>query len=212
MLSDFEDNLSKLSPILMARDIRTLFTLLGFTIGNGSEMDVLKSLSNGTRTGDYVLVDVRLHSQGELSSDFSLTQHDREQLIAPYDTEILRAFAFSPVEEASDYAVRLDDPAIKVDLIPRWGHGYTTAVPSAINVYVECSGLYENERFRESMEISAPPRRSRHAKNQAEVLRLATLTFYHLDSLVQWIESAGEFRVVWQKAFHGSGLILLERA
>jgi hypothetical protein len=212
MLSDFEDNLSKLSPILMARDIRTLFTLLGFTIGNGSEMAVLKSLSNGTRAGDYVLVDVRLHSYGELPSHFSLTEEEREDLIAPYDTKILREFAFSPVEEASDYAVRLGDPNIKVDLVPRWGHGYTTAAPSAINVYVECLGLYENPQFRESMKISAPPRRSRSAKDQAEVLRLATLTFYDLDSLVRWIESVGEFRVVWKKAFQGSGLILLERA
>lgn len=209
MLSDFEDNLSKLSPVLMARDIRTLFTLLGFTIGNGSEMAVLQSLSNGTRSGDYVLVDVRLHSHGELPPDFSLTADEHAALIAPYDTDTLREFAFSPVEEASDYAVRLDDPGVKVDLVPRWGHGYTTAVPSAINVYVECSGIYEDERFRESLDITATWRRS---SPHPEVLKLATLTFYDLPSLVKWIEEAGEFTVKWQCEFDRSGLILLERS
>lgn len=209
MLADFEDNLSKLSPVLMARDTRTLFTLLGFTIGNGSEMAVLQSLSSGTRLGDYVLVDVRLHAHGELPPDFSLTDDEHAALIEPYDSDTLREFAFSPVEEASDYAVRLDDPGIKVDLVPRWGHGYTTAVPSAINVYVECSGIYENDRFRQSLDITAP---RRGTPPQPEVLKLATLTFYDLPSLVKWIEEAGEFTVKWQRQFDRSGLILLERS
>lgn len=208
VLADFEANLSKLAPILMAREIRNLFTLLGFTIGNGSEMKVLNSLSKGTRPGDYVLFDARLHQHGAWDGESSLSKTEEDALLAPYDTETLRAFAFSPVEEASDYAVRLDDPSIKVDLKPSWGgHEFTSAVPSAINVYVECFGIYENEDFRKSMGmLPASPR-----SEDPEMLRLATLTFYDLESLVAWIEASGGFKVIWHRDIGGSGLVLLER-
>lgn len=208
VLADFEANLSKLAPILMAREVRNLFTLLGFTIGNGSEMKVLNSMSKGTRPGDYVLFDARLHKHGTLDADSSLGEAEEKALLAPYDTDTLRAFAFSPVEEASDYAVRLDDPSINVRLVPSWGgHEFTSAVPSAINVYVECSGIYESEDFRSSMGIFP----TRPHSEDAEVLRLATLTFYDLESLVGWIEASGGFNVIWHRDLGGSGLMLLER-
>jgi Histidine-specific methyltransferase, SAM-dependent len=208
VLADFEDNLSKLSPILMARDVRNLFTLLGFTIGNGSEMKALDSLSRGTRSGDYVLIDARLHEHGKLGPGFSLSEEQEKALLAPYDTDTLRAFAFSPVEEASDYAVRLSDRSVEVNLVPHWGeHRFKSTVPSAINVYVEGSGIYENEEFRTSMKIMPARKRS----NDAEVLQLATLTFYDLDSLVEWIEGSGGFNVIWHRDLDGSALLLLER-
>lgn len=208
VLADFEDNLSKLSPILMVRDVRNIFTLLGFTIGNGSEMKALDSLSSGTRPGDYVLLDARLHKHGKLGADFSLTAEQKEELLAPYDTDTLRAFAFSPVEEASDYAVRLADPSVEVSLVPHWGeHRFKSTVPSAINVYVEGSGIYENEEFRSSMNIVQSMQRS----DDAEVLQLATLTFYDLPSLIGWIEASGGFRVIWHRDLDGSALMVLER-
>jgi hypothetical protein len=206
LLADFEDNLSKLAPILMVRDIRNLFTLLGFTIGNGSEMRVLSSLGNGTRPGDYVLCDARLHSHGVLGSDFELSDSDTRDLVAPYDTEALAAFAFGPVEEASDYVVRLSDPSVKVELTPRWGHEFTSSVPSAINVYVEGSGIYENEHFREKMGMRRWSRR-----NGSDVLRLATLTFYDFGSLTDWIEASGTFELIWKRELEGAGLMLLRR-
>jgi hypothetical protein len=207
VLADFEDNLSKLAPILMAGEVRNLITLLGFTIGNGSEMKTLDSLSRGTRSGDYVLIDARLHPHGQLGADFVLTADQQDALLAPYDTETLRAFAFSPVEEACDYAVRLSDPTVDVKLHPHWGgHGFKSTVPSAINVHVEASGIYENAEFRSNMKI-VRPRRSQ----DPEVLQLATLTFYDLHSLVEWIEASGGFKVVWQRDLNGAALILLER-
>jgi hypothetical protein len=202
MLADFEDSVSKLTPILASPGVLNLYTLLGFTIGNSSEQKLLQSLSTGTRPGDFVLFDVRLHRHGVLDKRFVLSEDDRRELVAPYDTQALRAFAFSPVEEASDYAVRLDDESIDFRLTAHWGSGYVTSVPSAINVYVECVGLYEHEAFLAQMGMTRTSR---------DALRLATLTFYDMESLTRWIEASGEFGVVWTDEVADAGLILIER-
>lgn len=203
MLADFEDSVSKLNPILASPGVHNLYTLLGFTIGNSAEQRLLQSLSAGTRPGDYVLFDVRLHRHGALDKRFELSETERRALVAPYDTDQLRAFAFSPVEEASDYAVRLDDPSISFELTPHWGSGFLTSVPSAINVYVECLGLYQHAAFLRKMRMSRVPARG--------PLRLATLTFYDMTSLTKWIEESGEFSVIWSQEVGEAGLILLER-
>jgi hypothetical protein len=205
MLADFEDNLSKLAPILDVEGVRNLFTLLGFTIGNGTELKIMRSLAQGTKPGDYVLLDARLHAHGELPDKFVMSEEERQALVEPYDTQALEAFAFAPVEEASDYVVRSTDESISIQLTPHWGDEYVSVVPSAINVYVECTGLYQNEMFRKRMRMVRRPRETN------EVLRLATLTFYNLDSLTDWIEQFGGFQVLWSEKLNGSALILLER-
>lgn len=120
--------MSKLNPILASPEVRNLYTLLGFTLGNSSELALMQSLSAGTRPGDYVLFDVRLHRYGVVDQrTFDVSDEGREALVAPYDTEALAAFAFSPVEEASDYAVRLEDESISIRLTPHWGSGFTVS-------------------------------------------------------------------------------------
>jgi hypothetical protein len=205
MLADFEDSLKNLAPILNLPEVRNIFTLLGFTIGNGDESVILRSVSEGTRAGDYVLFDARLHTHGVISDDFDLSDDARDALVAPYDTASLRAFAFAPVEEASDFFVRVNDDGIDIALTPRWhGHGFSSAVPDAINVYVTSRDLFRNEAFLRHMNMSK-------ASAGGDDLRLATLTFYNLQSLVDWIDHSGTFKVLLAEQVNGSGLILMER-
>lgn len=205
MLADFENSLKKLAPIINVPGVRNLYTLLGFTIGNGGEASILQSIAAGARSGDFVLFDARLHDNGVLSPDYEMNEAQREALIAPYATETLEAFAFAPVEEACDYIVRAED--IEIDLVPSWGkegHQFFSEVPSAINVYVECTGLYENREFMDRMGISGRTARA------GEKLRLATLTFYDFESLAGWIERSRRFNVIWRRELDGAGLMLLE--
>jgi Histidine-specific methyltransferase, SAM-dependent len=203
MLADFEGSLKNLAPVINTDGVTNLFTLLGFTIGNGAEQQLLKSVSEGTRSGDYVLLDVRLHPHGVLPKDFCLTDDQSELLVSPYDSEALKQFGFAPVEEAADYVVRAGDESIDIKLNPEWHHKFGSPVPNSINVYVECHGLYRHEPFRKRLKIGKG--------SEDDPITLITLTFYDLQSLVDYIEGSGDFRVPWAKQLNGSGVLLLER-
>ncbi len=203
MLADFEANLKNLAPIINADGTTNVFTLLGFTIGNGAEQQILKSMSEGTRDGDYVLFDVRLHTHGTLPKDFRLSESQEAELVAPYDSQALREFGFAPVEEAADYVVRASDGSIDIRLKPEWHHKFGSPVPNAINVYVQCYGLYKHEPFRKRLKIGKGA--------EDAPITLITLTFYDLPSLVDYIATSGDFRVCWSKGLNGSGVLLLER-
>jgi uncharacterized SAM-dependent methyltransferase len=207
MLGDFEDNMNKLAPVLNVSGVQNLFLLLGFTIGNGSELNVLENLSRGMRSGDYLLFDARLHSFGA-----DIGQPTNDQMISlqyPYDTNNLKSFAFGPVEEACDYVVRQTDSDIHFHFEPQaHGTGYTSKIRGAVNVHIECSGIYESDAFCNKLGI----RRARTLKKPLPSrLRLASITFYDFEKLSEALRDSTILKVIWAKKSSDSATFLLQR-
>jgi hypothetical protein len=214
VLGDFEDSLSKLAPVLTGFGDRSFFSLNGFTIGNSTERDLVVSLSEGMQAGDFLLLDSRLHGLGKVTE---ISDDQRESLLEPYMSPAMKKFAFGPVEDLCDFVVRLDEsesdhPEIRIRYEPELGTNTTTDVSNAINVYIYAEGMYGNDRFREKVGLKPISSLTvRGGREKRKALRLVTLTFYDFDSLAEWLDGTGLFKVRWKRDLERIGLFLLER-
>lgn len=206
VLGDFEDSLLKLAPVLSGFGERSFFSLSGFTVGNSQERHLLKSLADGMQEGDFLLLDARLHGLGPVKT---ISDDQKEELLRPYETHAMRKFAFGPVEDLCDYTVRLDEADVEIKFNPKVGTTLATNVDNAINVYIDAYGLYGKAAFRKKIGMKSRFGSGMREKNKS--LRLVTLTFYDFDSLAEWIDRTGEFRVRWKNNLERIGVFLLER-
>jgi hypothetical protein len=167
-----------------------LFTLTGLTLGNHRESDLLAPVRGAMGEGDYLLLDARLHTLGPDPDPRALAPKVRAALLGSYDLASQRRFVFGPLELAT--LATDQDVGFGYELARR-----VTAVPSALNIVVFCTGLHTTMRF-----TGEPVRRDR--------LDLGITTLYHLPDLLTWLSMAG-FAPVWHGEADGIALLLLKR-
>lgn len=207
VLGDFEDSLAKLAPVLGGFGERSFFSLSGFTVGNSQERHLLKSLADGMQEGDFLLLDARLHGLGQVKT---ISEEQKKELLHPYETHAMKKFAFGPVEDLCDYTARLEDSDVEIKYNPKVGTTLATNVDNAINVYIDAYGLYTKNAFRRKVKLKS--RFGTGVLDRNKSLRLVTLTFYDFESLAEWIDRTGEFRVRWKRNLDRIGVFLLERS
>ena len=182
--------LGSLPPPHPADGCVRLFTLLGFTLGNYPEWDLVRHIRGLMAPGDYLLVDARLHGLGPLSADLDGLARSDRRVGAGYDLETVRRFVFGPVEVAT--LASADDVDIGFEV-----SSSVTDVPNALNLIIHCLGL--DTRMRLTGELV-----------RRERLDLAVTTSYRLEDLRPWLAGSG-LTPVWDDSDGEVAFFLLRR-
>ncbi len=123
-------------PVYAYDENINFFSLLGFTFGDFNESELLGKIKEGMNTGDYLLVDVRLH---DTKLHTKLTDEDKESLLTNYNNKSNNRFAFGPLESVTlaDY----NSTAFEISV-----NRENTVIPGAVNVVTTCKDI--NTKFR----------------------------------------------------------------
>ena len=168
-----------------------LFSLTGFTMGNYSEGQLLGSIRSLMQKQDYLLLDARLHRNGQLTQESLRHLPDSLEIAASYDLDTVRRFVFGPVEVAT--MASAEEVGIDIE-----ASRSLTSVPNALNLVIFCSELNSTMRL-----TGEPVYRDR--------LDLAVTTLYSTSNLLSWFPSVG-FRAVWHQDLGEVAFFLLKRA
>lgn len=169
---------------------RQLFSLTGFTLGNYREDRLLESIGTLMMPGDYLLLDARLHAEGQFSEEDFEAFRAREEVSGHYDVDSVRRFVFGPVEVAT--TATTEDVEIRFEVARA-----LTVVPNALNLIIYCSDLDTNLRL-----TGETVKRER--------LDLAVTSTYHLPDLLAWFPSTG-FSAVWHEDLGDAAFLLLRK-
>jgi hypothetical protein len=169
----------------------TLFLLTGFTLGNYNERELLTQIRERMPAGAYLLLDARLHGLATWNGGRQLTDAQRRQLIGGYASPATNRFVFGPVEELT--TARIDEVSFAYEI----GQS-VTAVPNALNITIQCTGLQTRMRV------------TGEAVERAR-LDLASTTLYDFDSLLAWFPSL-RLEPRWSRQGPTMGLFLLSRS
>jgi hypothetical protein len=186
---DFTKLEAKLPEFTPGQSLR-MFSLIGLTLGNYRESELLTQVGKLMHDGDYLFVDARLHTLGPSVDGYSLSPSEREEVLQSYDLGSVRRFVFAPAEVAT-FATSAD-VEIEYDVTDA-----VTTVPNALNVIIYCTGLSTTMRL-----TGKAVRRDR--------LDLAMTTMYHYPDLASWFGSVG-FSTVWQSDAGGIAMFLLRK-
>lgn len=186
---DFTDLGSVTLPERPADALR-VFALTGFTLGNYAEDRLLRDILRLMTEGDYLLVDARLHDQGESGDDAPSGRRVLAESAAHYDAGTVRRFVLGPVEVAT-MAVT-DEVHVSFEVSQA-----ITTVPGALNLVIYCSDLDTTMRL-----TGERVRRDR--------LDLAVTTSYHFPDLTAWLGRSG-LTTVWQGSNGNVAFFLLRR-
>jgi len=167
-----------------------LFSLMGFTLGNYSEANLLGCIREQMQSGDFLLLDAHLYEFEDWNGKLPLPEKERLHLLNGYSQEETNRFVFGPVEAATTACA--SDVAFDSRI-----HSGMTCVPGAINITIFCKGLHTRMRFTDEV-------------IQQSQIDLATTTFYSFKHLKNWFQFAG-FDCVWHKQEGSIGLFLLKR-
>jgi hypothetical protein len=169
-----------------------LFLLLGLTFGNYSEVELLGGLTRFMRPHDLLLFDARVHTLGAdgTVSAASLSATQRDEMLATYDREESRRFAFSPVEALTTASI--DEFPIRFEIGTRY-----TDVPGALCIVTYCEQLSTVMR-----ESGLPVHHSR--------LDLGVTSAYDPARLVEWLPQQS-LRVVAHDVTAGTMRVLAKR-
>jgi hypothetical protein len=181
--------LENLAPIYRYDPTRNLFSLLGNTIGNYNESNLLRAISKGMNSDDLLLVDARLHTL-DWDGKRPLEKDEKETILRGYTHDTNNQFAFGPVERATAANPNEVTFGYRVDT-------RTTNVEQAANIVTYCEGL--KTRLKSS---GKAVKRNR--------LDLAVTTVYSYDALKRWFPRRG-FKVLWSDKQGNTGLFLLEK-
>ena len=174
-----------------ATDAVRVFSLTGFTMGNYSEAELLRSIRSYMRQEDYLLLDARVHGYGQLPGQSSHLFPEGRDIAGSYDLDTVRRFVFGPVEIAT--MASAEEVGIDIEVTRS-----LTSVPNTLKLVIFCSQLTSTMRL-----TGEPIHRKR--------LDLAVTALYNLPDLLGWFPSVG-LRAIWHQDLGGVALFLLKRA
>ena len=181
--------LARYKPIYAYDSAPNLISLIGYTLGNHDESELIKRIREGMENGDFLLVDARLIDQN-IDTSQSLSDGQKEDIKNNYSHAVNNRFAFGPVEALTlaDFA----DTEFHHEVSSR-----TTSVPGALNIVTYIEQL--NTSFRRKRE-----------RFQCRRLELAVTTVYHENQLIGWFERKG-FTLLWKNADNKTLFLLLRK-
>ncbi len=182
--------LSTYKPIFAFDPAVNFVSLIGYSLGNYNEAELLGKLREGMEMGDLLLLDARLHQLGQIAGK-RLSKSDSAEILINYNHPKNNRFAFGPLETATLAALSSTDIGYEVN-------SRLTAVPNALNIFTYCKNLVTKFR-RDDKKLS----RSR--------LDLAVTTLYDAASLTDWLQSRG-FEMLWQKVDRKTVIYLLRKS
>lgn len=165
-----------------------LFALTGFTLGNFTEDELLKQVSQLMSEQDYLLLDAHLHDLARWNGRRKLSAAEESTLLAHYQPDSVKRFVFGPVETVT--LAKASDVPIGYRAVAK-----PTAVPRAVEIVIFCRSLDTTMRLTD--------RRIRRQR-----LDLACTTLYGFSDLRAWLESR-EFKIVWCRNAGPVGFFLL---
>lgn len=161
------------------------FSLLGYTLGNYNEGELIGKVKEGMLKGDFLLIDSRLHNFGPIGK---LKAEEKAMIRNNYQQT--NRFSFGAVESVTiaDFRDASFDYAVSKEY---------TVVPNAVNLVTYCTNLHT--KFRHNYKTL-----------KRERLNLSLTTLYSFDDLSEWFEDRG-FNIVWKKKVKDTGLFLLTK-
>lgn len=171
-----------------------LFGLIGFSLGNYNEAQLLGKIREGMNPGDLLLLDARLHDFG--AGDTALSEEQKNRILSHYSNKMHSRFAFGPVEMLTDAVFERTNILHEVNR-------HFTCVPAAHNVVVYCKEL--SAKLRTDMDRKKAGRRVKKDR-----LDLGVTTVYDADQLENWLLGRG-FEIVWKKKKGGTLALVLRK-
>lgn len=182
-------HLNRYRPIFGYDRSINIFGLLGFTMGNHAEGNLLGKIREGMNVGDILILDARVHELGPDVSTLLSTQKD--DIIRNYSHRLHNRFVFGPVEA-------LTDAAFATAVFRHEVNQFYTDVPGALNVVVSLENLLARMRSR-------PEKKVRQKR-----ISLGVTTIYDQDSLRGWLVNRG-FDLVCEKKEKGAVAFVLRK-
>lgn len=180
--------LNTYKPIFGYDPAINFISLIGNSLGNHNEAELLGKLREGMEPGDFLLVDARLHQVSGPGRRPSKSEF--QEIAGSYNHGLNNRFAFGPVEAATIADFNSTQFLYEVN-------SQYTAIPNALNVVTYCENL--KTRFRRD-----------NRKLVRKRLDLAVTTLYDAESLAEWLPTRG-FQIVWQKRDKKTAVFLLRK-
>jgi hypothetical protein len=182
-------SLIRYKPIYSFDPAVNFISMIGYTFGNHNEAELLGKLREGMDSGDYLLIDARLHQEGTYTGK-KPTKEQATEITRSYSHGLNNSFAFGPVEALTTSDISQTDFHYEVN-------SRYTAVPNALNIVTYVEGL--QTKFRKSGK-----------KLQKRRLDLAVTTVYDEGSLGTWLSDRG-FDIAWHRKESRTAFFLLRR-
>lgn len=181
-------SLIRYRPIYCFDPAVNFVSLIGYSLGNHDESQLLGKIREGMEVGDLLLVDARLH-QDEVTAQRP-SKEQKTEITRSYSHGLNNRFAFGPLEATT--TAEFSATTFEYDVNSRY-----TAVPHALNIVTYIENLHA--RFRRSGKKLSKKR-----------LDLATTTIYDEKHLTAWFPEKG-FDVVWNRTQKRTAVYLLRR-
>lgn len=239
--ADFEDTLQIFDPVFNpysedeGDDQRNLMLMTGFTLGNSQEGDLISSITGALYENDVLFLDARLHTFGRVVATNALSEAQKVELAAAYSSGPIAQFAFGPVEEATDFAIRYSDlenakrrgkrkiltqvgsklpgtklPQVAADVAANIGVEVTTEiVVQGTSSVPHAVNVYLNcLGLLEHDGVRSALGLPKPRRKERSHIRLATVTYYDYDALLEWFDNQG-LSCIWSRVVGEIGLFAL---
>ncbi|MGH8628752.1 MAG: L-histidine N(alpha)-methyltransferase, partial [Gammaproteobacteria bacterium] len=177
-------------PIYSFAPSINFFALIGYSLGNHNEAELLGKIREGMEIGDLLFLDARLYQDGTYTGQ----KPNKEQIIEitrSYSHGLNNRFAFGPLEAAT--LAEFSETQFMYDVNTR-----LTAVPNARNITTYCENI--QTKFRRT-----------GTRLSRKRLDLAVTTVYDDASLAEWLPTRG-FDLVWHKREKRTAFYLLRKS
>jgi uncharacterized SAM-dependent methyltransferase len=183
------NQLARYKPIFAFDPAPNLICLLGYTLGNHDESELIGKIREGMDDGDFLLLDARLQSD-QYNPAVKPTKDQMSEITRSYSHGLNNRFAFGPVESVTiaDFSAL----EFKYDMTTKY-----TSVPGAFNIVTYIEDL--NTKFR----------RTRQKLNKRRI-DLAVTTRYEEQQLKEWLTRKG-FSIRWSKTEKRTLMLLLQK-
>ena len=183
-------SLVRYKPIYCFDPAINFVSLIGYTFGNHNEAELLGKLREGMDTGDYLLIDARLHQEGMYHGQ-KPSKEEIVEITRSYSHGLNNSFAFGPVEATT--LAEHSAITFKYEV-----NGRYTAVPKALNIITYVDNL--QTKFRNN-----------GRKLNKRRLDLAVTTIYDDTALGNWLKERG-FDLVWRRKENRTAFYLLRKS
>lgn len=181
--------------IYLYDDTANLFILIGFTLGNYKESELLGKISEGMLVGDWLLFDVRNHPLASIDNYRNFTEIEKGQLGIQYRHALNNKFALGALEAISDITFDVVKDNFSQELSTKF-----TSVPQALNI-VTTVNIPKTSRFLYRGQRRRFPR---------QTIECAFTTLYNQQSLLNWLKER-DFSVAWSKTFGSKSVVLVRK-
>ncbi|MDG2532921.1 L-histidine N(alpha)-methyltransferase [Sphingomonas sp. HITSZ_GF] len=178
ILGDFS-GLSRYKSVFGHDPSRNFFSLLGFTLQNSPEDELLRDIRDAMNVGDHLLIDIRLHRLGGGARGDQVSAENFAKLTAEYNKDGHNRFAFGMIEALTD--MPFSKAEFEFDLKTT-----TTSVPAGININIYLKRLEGHLR-------------SNGTEVEETRVPLAVTTVYNAQKFEEWVVQRG-FDIDWKRA------------